>query len=299
MRYLAGAVLALGLALLATNRPQREEKPALAPLPADPQKVRLTRAGASVTLEKTGDAWTMTEPVRYPADAAAVARLLGSLGTMTAGDELTDRVESHALYEVTDASGCLVTVSGSSDTSAAWIFGKTAPDRAHVYVRPADSPRVYLTAGPPREEVALPVSRWRDRRVVPSADDDRPQRITYRRGKDAFELKRGSAAWTAGGRTLEDAAVDPLLSSLRTLSAEDFIDPPQSEEAGKWILSRSTVSLEVSWSSGRETRLKLGPLDATVGLRTLKRGDDPILLRVPDYSWEDLSETLKSLSTPH
>src|SRR5262245_43009320 len=62
--------------------------------------VSLERPGKSVTIENVGGKWKITSPIQAPAEAAAVAQLVGALSKLRVGSLVSSNPQKQALYQV-------------------------------------------------------------------------------------------------------------------------------------------------------------------------------------------------------
>ncbi|HRY28800.1 MAG TPA: DUF4340 domain-containing protein [Elusimicrobiota bacterium] len=296
LKRLLGILLLVTAATIAVKIPRPAPKPPLPELPASPEKLEIVRPDARLLFQKSGDEWTLQQPLDYPADAETLKLLFSSLSSLSTDERLTDRAETHSLYEVNDSSAILVRVWGPQGKEPAeWLFGKTAPDFLHIYLRRPGRPEVYLAKGVERDALTQPLARWRERRLFKTDPADGIHRLVFRREKTALELLRASDTWTLAGKTAETSAVENFLASLRVLSVEEFIDPPASSDTKKFGLLTTKNSLEVLFSSGKTVRLDAGEKDAVQNRYPLRRNEEPSLFWISANDWDGLFSGLQRL----
>jgi hypothetical protein len=224
---------------------------------------------------------------------------LAAVRSLIPGDALTDRTESHPLYDVTEASGVTVTVWGDkAQKPAAWLFGKMAPDYVHIYVRDPRSATVYLAEGVQKNDLEKPLRQWRERRIFVNPKQENIDRVEYVNGPANYDLVRSSNQWTLNGKPVETQIVENLISTLRVFSADDFIDPPESLDLKKFGLDNSKDHLAVTWGSGETTTIFPGKKDPAQNRLSLRRNDEPVFFWIPADAWENFSSAFKSLSSP-
>ncbi len=296
MRTLLGLLAALLAVFLVTRIPKPAAKKDVPSFPESPVKLEIAGPASRVLLEKREKGWRMKEPVDFPADEEAVRAFVSSLSALSFGETLTQRPETHAQYQVDEASAVSVRAwaAGAQDP-VALLFGKGAPDFTHVYVRVPGKNEVYLAQGLRRYELEKPVRDWRDRRIASWQADDAVVRLTVEKGRGAYVLQKDSDTWTLGGRAADKDKMDRLLSELRALSAEDFIDPPQSSDLKSYGLNTPALKVTVETASGKKIELRFGKKDAAQDRYPLQRDGEPVLFWVPAYVWAAFPATSQEL----
>jgi hypothetical protein len=299
MRGLAGLFLLLALLFFVTRVARTPRTPSPVSFPDNPVRVEIQRPDSRIVLEKKDDAWHVREPVDFPADKDAVNGLVESLRTLSVGDRLTQRPEKHAAFEVTESSGIRVQVTGAKTGPVGLIVGKMASDYTHVYVRRPETPDVYLASGLRRSDLEKPVTQWRDRRVA-SLGAAEVIGLEVRRKKDAFVLQKSSETWTINGKPADNQRVDPVISQLRTLSADEFVDPPASQDLKAWGLEPPSEALVIRLAQGDPQELRLGKKDPKSERVIVQRAGEDTLFWVFPYVFNELksAQVFRQQSSP-
>ncbi len=114
------------------------------------QSIILDQGSKKVELAKRGNIWKVvggSESV-FDADENQIKTFLSSLSDVTIEVEISNRADRQADYEVNAESGTRVHLLGDKGTALGeGIFGKQAPDYAHIYFRYPDKASVYLARG--------------------------------------------------------------------------------------------------------------------------------------------------------
>lgn len=294
MKLLLGLLAALLAAYFLMHVPMSSRRTEAPAVPSEASRLKISRPGLEVVLEKTDGAWRLRQPLDAAADEGAVHSLLAGLKTITLEETLTRRAETYGRYQVDDSSGIRVTADGKGER-AEWIFGKAAPDMGHIYLRLPGQPDVFLAAGPRREDLERSLAQWRDRRVLDLAPAEDIVQAEARLGKKRFALARSSDSWTMDGKAADPERADRFIAALRELSADGFIDPPESEDLRKWGLDAPQAVYRIKTAAGRVLELKAGKPDAA-GRVPLRRDGQTSLFWVPDYRWEELA-SLKDIAS--
>jgi hypothetical protein len=190
----------------------------------------------------------------------------------------------------------LVRVAGKeSGDKAEFLFGKMAPDFAHIYMRLPPSPAVHLAAGMRRADLDRPVQQWRDRRLVVLGPSEEIDAVRSSAPTGAFELRKSSDGWLADGRAADRVKADTLVTRFQNFGADDFIDPPASLDLAKWGLVKPSRVISLVTSKGRTVDLRFGADDASARRTPVQRGAEDVLFWVPDYAFEDFPKSAKDL----
>jgi hypothetical protein len=194
----------------------------------------------SVLLERDGGGWKVENPAQpglHPAEDNPINSLVDAFAETKYGDLVTDRAERHADYEVDDAKGLRVKVTTGGAAPIELIFGKAG--RGGAYVRRAGQPEVFLAQTRFSGMANRDANTWRKHAVIALKADDFASVTLRPGGKSGYTLEHGadgkwalaSGAAAPAGFRLDEAAAGRPAQQLSTLTAQDFLDDPQSDEA--------------------------------------------------------------------
>lgn len=291
MKALAGAVLGLAVLYGLTLIPWTGGGLVKVRPPENPTKLLVESARGRVTMEKFGASWRLSGPTAWPADKESVRKLTAGLRGLVLESEVTRRPETLDRYELDDAKSVRVTAWGQEPTPFVISLGKNAGWTDRVYALPGKGPAVYLASGLSRDDVDLPPARWRDRRVLNRLDI---AGVRVSRGQGVFILTKSSTGWTVDGAPADRGKADAFASDLRTLVAEDLVDPPESDDAKKYGLDAPSAVFEISFSSGAPVSLSFGTGDP----RPLRRDNEKTLFLIPGYRAVTLDKSAKDFAAP-
>jgi hypothetical protein len=169
IRGLAVAALLVAVVVTLSRWPRPHQRPPTPAPPRDLARVEIRRPEGAVRLEKTGETWFVASPVRAPAGEGLVTAVASALNELTLEAVLSERPESHALFEVNEASGTLLRVwDVGAGVPTEWWVGRTAPDTTRAYLRKPGDNRVYLARGLRRRfSLTGKPNRWREGRLLP------------------------------------------------------------------------------------------------------------------------------------
>ncbi len=185
-------------------------------------KIDMRKGGKSITLENVGGRWTLTSPLRFPADITPINQLLSALARFSVGSLISTNPEKQSLFQV-DSSGTLLTVTGRSGASTALIIGKMGPSFSEVYFRLPSSKEVYLAEGFDGWLVSKEVKEWRDKTIL-GVSSEGVANLTYQVGGKRYEYLKDSSGWKLDAKQFDKSYMNATLSSLAHFKADDFAD---------------------------------------------------------------------------
>ena len=146
-----------------------------------------------VEIQKPGNDWVITEPIRTKADKFAVDNLLASIADASAEKVIMEKDVKWDDYGL-DKPDFTVDVS-TADKKAEIFFGAANPSKTSYYARVDNDPRLLLVADTLKISLNKSVFDMRDKSVVGIAPEDLERVVVSRKGKQ-IELKReGADKW--------------------------------------------------------------------------------------------------------
>lgn len=280
MKPLAIAVSVLAMVYLLSLVPRPSTKPQSPPIPKDIQRFSLGSRDLTIAIENKNGVWRVTSPIDVPANEGVVVHFLASLRSFAFEEVMSRRPESFDLFQVDDAAGVRLRVWGAdAKDPLEWVIGKDAPLGGRGYARLGNGKEVYLTSGLSRNAVEVGLKMWRDGRLLPLAPDTPIRSIQVRRARGNLVLEKSSDTWTVNGKKGDGEKIDGLISSLRYVTADDFVDPPQSLELISSHLSPPAAEMTVLAGEGTSHTIRFGIPEKGDSPRVLtRRDDDPHLL---------------------
>jgi hypothetical protein len=302
MRTLSIVLSVLAATYFLSLVPRPSVKPSAPTFPKEIQRLSLRSPGLSVTLENVDDQWRITAPLDVPANEGVVVNFLASLRNLTLEEVLSRRSESHALFQTDELSGVHVALwAPDAKEPLTWVIGKDSPSGGHVYVRTGNSNDVHLAAGISRSQAEAGLKMWREPRVLPLAADAVIHSVRVRGAKGTFLVERSSPSWTINGKPADGEKIDRWTTSLRFLTAEEFVDPPESLGPLSTGLDSPETEITLTLESGMSHVLRFGkPEKNETAWVLLRRDTDPHLMWVFSRPIDWLTATEKDLlADPH
>lgn len=253
--YASLAVLALaGGGLYLSNKSHKEamathsasaaaaELPSIAVSKDDVEKIskiEIKNADKSnVTLEKKGDAWEVTSPVKAKANAANVRSLLDNLKELKAKESIDKGESLYKQYELDDDKGVHLVAYKGAEKAVDMYFGKSG-SRGQM-ARVAGKPGVFIAGGYSSYLYTREVKNWRETSILKFEDANAIQaEITNKNGVFSFSKNgdKWSGSFTKRGKDgklaasadkkwdkFDESKVKDLLRAYKSLNAEDFGD---------------------------------------------------------------------------
>ncbi len=217
---------------------------------ASVDKIEVTAPGTSVTLEKQGNGWMVTAPLRYRADQNVVTAAVGKGKNIEVKNVVSSNPEKQHLFQV-DSAGTLVQMYAGGALVAAFRVGKPGPSYMETYVRKEGSNDVFLAEGMFTYVFSHPAKDWRDKSIYKS-EPELIRSVTYKYGDTTFTLAITDSLWRLNGDSVSQATVRSVLSSLANLQADDFVDSALSV-APKQVALVDVDGTQIRFCQGKTT----------------------------------------------
>lgn len=260
-------------------------------------KIQIQNAGkGEVVLEKQGDAWKLTKPVNYAANAANVKSLLDNLKEIRLKDSIDTGKTQYAAFDLEDEKA--VHVQLFKDTAKAFdlYFGKSG-SRGQM-TRLTDKDGVYVTSGYSSYLYTREVKDWRDRDIV-KFEDGNVISATITNENGNFSFSKSDDKWTGTFKgkpvpNLEVEKVKDMLRSFKTLTAEDFGDGKSLVETG--LAKPSTVVFTLK-DDGGTIKILVGNTSTGTSRYALKEGT-PTIFVVNSFAGDWATAALSKFQKP-
>ncbi|NOY05559.1 MAG: DUF4340 domain-containing protein [Chlorobi bacterium] len=220
-------VLLVVAILIVTNSGERsinpEEIPQLIAVDsAAVDGITITRGSTTIELRRSGNTWKIEKPVSYRADAKKVGDLLHELSAVKASTVVSSKPEKHGVFQV-DSTGTELRIMEHGKPVVHLVVGKNGPDFTSRYMRLADENEVWMVTGLSYGILSDNPSDWRDRMIL-DVKKDLVRRVQFQYADTVFVLNRDDSLWTVDGEPADQGRVESFLSSLASLSADEFLD---------------------------------------------------------------------------
>ncbi len=228
---LTGLLMVQIVLILLLRSPFSDARTATEPRPLLPALEQITasrleidgKEGATITLLKEGENWTLEEPGGFPADGEKIDSLIEKLRQLVVRRPVISSGRYHEAFEIEqDANNGRVRVFGDGKEVAADVILGTAPNYRSIHLRQADAPEVFEVRGLAAYDVRAEAAFWADKQLV-SVPTGEVVGLTLSNAAGRFELARTEDGWVASspealaGAALDGDAVDTLLRAAASI----------------------------------------------------------------------------------
>jgi hypothetical protein len=303
--YVAAAILAVVLgALFLTQRKANEEARAHGPgaAAAALPKIKLAAADvdkitkveikngtkSDVTLERTGDggdSWRLTKPVQFAANPANVKSMLDNMKMIEVKELMDPGKSRYAEFDLEDDKAVHVQAFKGTEKVMDLIFGKSG-SRGQMF-RVPDRDGVFIAKNYAAYQYQREVKDWRNRELL-KFEDGNVISITIDGPQGTLSFSKSADKWTATlkGKPLSDfdpEKVKSMLSTYKSLSAEDFADGKTAEETGL-DKPEATVTITLK-DNGGTLKLSVGKISSGTS-HYVRKDDDPQIYTLSSWGAE-------------
>jgi len=308
-------ILAIGIgtyvALYELKTPTREEQEALAK-----QVVRLAAEEVTnllvefpevkVSLGRTNGSWYLKGPLTARAEELVVQRILDELNLLEAERVLegsNDKPLALAEFGLEPPRGRLGVIAGERAITLA--FGDETVVGENRYLKPADSPKVFVVAPWLFDTLNQPLDAYRSHELL-VFETWKVERITVASPRASYTLLNesnpaagGAGRWRLTEPVTDDAdsvSVSGTLSTLRNLRIERFVnDAPQVEQLPDWGFETPYAHITMT-GEAQSLEVFIGnPTMDNPDQRYAKRIDEPTIYAVSTPSVDELLQDPQTL----
>jgi hypothetical protein len=255
--------------------------------------VLLASGGELVRLERSGEDWRITEPVRFPADQIRADSLASSLASLSS-EAVFEEPEPLEEYGIGADPSIRFSI---GDLEHVLHIGDKTPVGGNTYVKTGEDERVYAVKSYRASSLARSLEELRQSKIL-DFDRDAVDRIEAKWPDGGVVLEKGEEGW----RLLEPLetpadtdTVEALLSDLKFLRADGFIDevPPDSEVGLDAPAFEVTLVSGASGEDGSPARTRLAIGATSDGTHRAVRGSvESALYQLGEKRLEDFPRTV-------
>ncbi|MBI5623023.1 MAG: DUF4340 domain-containing protein [Elusimicrobia bacterium] len=264
-------------------------------------KLQFDRAGVSTVLEREGDSWRLTSPVRDIADPNPVGDVVNALLGLRIGSEVSSEPSSYAEYAVDDASATRVRLYTSESAAPVFdgFFGRKALGYDSLYLRLSSRKPVHLASGVAPYQLDRHPDEFRERGLT-RVDRATLESVSLRFDSRTLEIAKSSTGFVVSGAEASPDKVETAVDRILGLRAGDFSDAPtKPSETG---LDKPAIEISVR-GSARTTRLlvgrsKPGPKGAPSPYRYTQVEGRPALLLVSGADLQSIADLILPPALP-
>jgi Domain of unknown function (DUF4340) len=248
--------------------------------------LELTSGATKTRLTKSGSDWRLASPISVRADFAAVEGALERLSSTQMQGIVDPDGKDLAKYGLTKPTGTITVNTGSS--SAALTLGST--ENALLFAKDASRPLVFTIAPVLKDDVIRTVADFRRKDLF----DGRAFTATkaeLKRGAETITLEKSKGkdnmdVWKAGGKDVDSAKADDLLSKVTALRAASF------EDQANASLKSPALVVTVTFAENKQETVTFGRMGTDV---FASRSDEPGTAKVEAMGLDDVMKAIDAV----
>ena len=181
--------------------------------------VRIVGPDQTVSLQRSGDAWTVNGNV---ADSAVVTRLWNALAGVEVGGIVANNPVNHGRMGLSADSAWAVDFTLADGGMASVLVGKGGPVFPSGYVRLPDQDAVVVVSGDFRSTVILSLTEWRDKTIL-RVDTAAVVRVVLETDEGTHVAERSDSTWSIDGEPANANTMRTVLDELANFVAVGFV----------------------------------------------------------------------------
>jgi hypothetical protein len=248
--------------------------------------LELTSGSTKTVLAKTGSEWRLTSPVSVRADFAAVEGALERLSSTQMQSIVDPEGKDLAKYGLTKPTGTINVKTGGS--TATLTLGST--ENALLFAKDSSRPLIFTVAPVLKEDVIRTVADFR-RKDLFDGRAFTANKAEFKRGDETITLEKSKGkddmdVWKAGGKDVDSAKADDLLSKVTGLRAASFDDKPQPS------LKSPALTVTLTYDENKTETVTFGRMGTDV---FASRSDEPGTAKVEGMGLDDVMKAIDAV----
>jgi len=248
--------------------------------------LELASGTTKVTLAKSGSDWRLASPISVRADFAAVEGALERLSSTQMQGIVDPEGKDLAKYGLTKPTGTINVKAGSS--SATLTLGST--ENALLFARDSARPLVFTIAPVLKDDVIRTVADFR-RKDLFDGRAFTATKVELKRGAETVTLEKSKGkdsvdVWKAGGKDVDSAKADDLLSKVTGLRAASF------EEQANPSLKTPALVVTVTYGENKQETVTFGRMGTDV---FANRSDEPGTAKVEGMGLDEVMKAIDAV----
>ncbi|MCH7890057.1 MAG: DUF4340 domain-containing protein [Gemmatimonadetes bacterium] len=182
--------------------------------------VRIRRPDQTVSLQRSGDAWTVNGKA---ADSLAVRRFWSALAEAEVGRVVANNPRNHERMGLSADSAWAVEFTLADGGVASVLVGKAGPIFPSGYARLPDQDAVVVVSGDLRATLNNSLTDWRDKTIL-RVDTAAVARLVLETDEGTHLIARSDTTWSVDGGPANANTIRSLLDELANFVAIGFVD---------------------------------------------------------------------------
>jgi Domain of unknown function (DUF4340) len=243
-------------------------------------RLEITGKNGDIEFGRNKDEWQILKPKPMRADTVAVSELVSKLTDahmdLTGADKAATESDSAFAKD-----SPVVTAKLTDESSTVQLQIRKAKDLYYAKSSLVDG--AYKVDSSLVDGVNKKVDDFRNKKLFDFGYAE-PNKIEIHSGAKSYSLLRGGEDWWDNGKKMDADGVQSLVSALRDLSAEKFVDS-----------GFTTPEIELTVTSNDGKRVEKVQVSKSGSDYIAKRDGDPTLYQLPAHSADGLQKTLDGL----
>jgi hypothetical protein len=182
--------------------------------------VRIVRPDETVSLQRSGDAWTVNGNV---ADPAAMTRFWIALAEVEVGGVVANNPRNHERMGLSANSASTVDFTLTDGSVASVLVGGVGPIAPSGFVRLPDQDAVVVVSGDFRATLSQSVTDWRDKTIL-RVDTAAVVRLVLETDGGTHVVERSDSTWSVDGGPANARTIRSILDELANFVAVGFVE---------------------------------------------------------------------------
>ena len=253
----------------------------LLPMSADKlSRIEISGKTGDIEFGRNKDEWQILKPKPMRADAIAVSDLVSKLTDARMDLSGSDTAEREADSAFSKGSP-IATVKVTDESATEQL--QLRKNKDSYYAKSSAVGGAYKVKSDLADEVTKKLEDFRNKKLFDFAYSE-PNKVEVHSGSEAYSLMRGGQDWWDNGKKMDESTVQSLISDLRDLSAEKFVDSG---------FARPEIEASVTSNDGKRTEKVL--ISHSGSNYIAKRDNEPTLYQLAAASVDELQKSLGGL----
>jgi len=253
---------------------------------------------STVTLEKKGESWEVTAPVKAKANATNVRSLLDNLKELKVKESIDRTAATYGQYDLTDEKAVHVIASKEGGEKLVDVYFGKSGSRGQM-MRTGGKDGVWVASGYSSYLYTREVKNWRETAVLKFEDANAIQ-ASIENKNGVFSFSKNGDKW-AGSFTKRDkdgklekkaeknwekfdeGKVKDMLRAYKSLTAEDFADEKADTGLDNAAETGGVVKITLKDNAGEHV-IKVGKTSKGSSRFAVKEGGDPTVYVLGSWS---------------
>ncbi len=210
--------------------------------------------GRKIKIQRTGDKWMLTEPVKFPAAPGQMSLLLLRIASNPSATVIADNLSDSSAYGLGKSAAYASFVANGK--KIAMRVGNVTPDFDGCYIQLAGSNKVLQLSTNIRSLVGQSLTNWRDKKIFHFGVSD-IEVADFSLGDTLYHIFHRDTTWKVNNIAVPETRVRDLVGALIGSRAIGFIDSTVSPskvliDYGVTLKNRQRVTGQVYKSAGSE-----------------------------------------------